>query len=257
MYHAIAPGTRLYRVTRPEEAWPGPLLGLGAYFTRGRRYNRPHHETVYASDDPLVALTEAAFYQAQDWHRRLARHHVLPVGYPLESEHWLWCFVIDPPPAVVDLLHPSAQHQFPHPPHLLLAPSQEYEATQALADAVRAYVPPAGSRNPRPEGLRAPSVRTPGSGFQPTQFALFVMDAAIHRPYVERAALVEQWNLTFEFQEPAPRKPATDDSPHVDWRAPRFRLGGPSKASVPAFAARPHARPFRPGRWYRLAVNYG
>jgi hypothetical protein len=164
MYHAIAPGTRLYRVTRLAEAWPEPLLGLGAYFTRGGRYNRPHQQVIYASDDPLVAITEAAFYQALDWQRRIALHHFLPVGYPLESEHWLWSFTIDPAPAVIDLLHPGAQHQFPHPPHLPLTPSQHYDGTQALADAIRAYIPPAGSVHARPEGLRAPSVRTPQAG---------------------------------------------------------------------------------------------
>jgi hypothetical protein len=50
MYHPIAPGTRFYRVTRLAEAWPGPLLGLGAYFTHGGRYNRPHQQIVYAAD---------------------------------------------------------------------------------------------------------------------------------------------------------------------------------------------------------------
>jgi hypothetical protein len=82
MYHPTAPATRLYRVTRPDETWPNPLLGLGAYFTRGGRYNRPHQQTIYASEDPLVAITEAAFYQALDWQRRIALHHFLPVGHP-------------------------------------------------------------------------------------------------------------------------------------------------------------------------------
>jgi hypothetical protein len=258
MYHPIAPGTRLYRVTRLGEAWPNPLLGLGAYFTHGGRYNRPHQQIVYASDDPLVAITEAAFYQALDWHRRIARHLFLPVGYPLESEHWLWCFTIDPAPAVIDLLHPGAQHQFPHPPHLALTASQQYDGTQALADAIRAYIPPVGSVHARPEGLRAPSVRTPPArAFQPTQFALFVMDPAIHQPYKDRAVLAEQWKLTFEFQEPPPRHAVSYNSTRIDWSSPRFRLGGPAAATIPAFVARPHARPYRRGRWYRLVINYG
>lgn len=254
MYHAIAQGKRLYRVTRSNETWPGPLLGLGAYFNRGGRYNRPHHQTVYASDDPRVVITEAAFYQAQEWHRSIALHAVLPVGYPLVSEHWLWCFTIDPPPPVIDLLSPAARHQFPHPPHLPLTPSQQYDGTQALADAVRAYIPPRGSVHPRPEGLRAPSVRTPPDGAAlPTQFALFVMDAALQQPYPQRGALVEQWRLTLEFQEPTPRHAVSYDSPRVDWRSPRFRLGGPSRA----VAARTVGPEYRPGRWYRLVVNYG
>jgi hypothetical protein len=205
-----------------------------------------------------VALTEAAFYQALEWHRRIALNHVLPVSYPLESEHWLWCFTIDPRPPVIDLLHPTAQHQFPHPPYLLLTPSRQYEGTQALADAIRACIPPAGSVYPQPEGLRAPSVRTGPSGtFQPTQFALFVMNQVFQQPYDQRATLVEQWRLTFEFQEPPPRHAVTYNSTRIDWPAPRFRLGGPSTATIPAFAPRPHARPYQPGRWYRLAINYG
>ncbi len=258
MYHAIAPGTPLYRVTRLDEMWPGPLLGLGAYFTRGGRYNRPHQQTVYASDDPLVAIVEAAFYQALDWQRRIALHCFLPVGYPLESEHRLWCFTINPAPPVIDLLNPASQHLFPHQPHLLVSPSQVYDGTQALADNVRAFLPPAGSVPARPEGLRAPSVRTPVAGaFQPTQFALFVMDPAMQQPYPLRASLLEEWKLTFEFQEPPPRHPVTYHSARIDWRAPRFRLGGPSTAIVPAFTARPHARPYRPGRWYRVGIHFG
>ncbi|MCI0462246.1 MAG: RES family NAD+ phosphorylase [Gemmataceae bacterium] len=183
MYHPIGQGTPLYRVTSLSEAWPNPLLGLGAYFTQGGRYNRPQQQTVYTSDDPLVAITEAAFYQALNWHRRLALHRFLPVAYPLESEHWLWCFTLDPAPPVIDLLHANAQHAFPHPPHLLLTPSQQYEGTQGLADHIRAYLPPDGSAHPRPEGLRAPSVRTPHRGtFQPAQFVLFVMNPAFQQP---------------------------------------------------------------------------
>jgi hypothetical protein len=122
MYYTIAPGTPLYRVTRENETWPNPVLGLGAYFTTGR-YNGPHQPAVYASDDPLVPITEAAFYQALAWQERIALHHVQPVGYPFRSELRLWCFTIDPAPPVIDLLDPNAQHRFPHPPHLLLSPA--------------------------------------------------------------------------------------------------------------------------------------
>ncbi len=258
MYHLIAPGTRLYRVTRRGETWPNPLLGLGAFVSRGGRYNGPHQATVYASDDPLVAITEAAFYQAQDWYRKIAFHHILPVSYPLQSEHWLWCFTIDPAPPLIDLLDPSAQHLFPHPSHLLLASGQQYDGTQKLANDIRAHLPPAGSAHSRPEGLRAPSVRTLRQGtFQPCQFALFVMSRAFHRPFEDRGSLVEQWRLTFEFQEPPPRQPVSYNSTHIDWRGPRFRLGGPSTATIPAFTPRPRPRPYQPGRWYRLVVCFG
>jgi hypothetical protein len=205
-----------------------------------------------------VAITEAAFYQALDWGQKIAFSHILPVAYPLQSEHWLWCFTIDPAPPVIDLLHVNAQHQFPHPPHLLLTPGQQYEGTRKLADDVRAYLPPAGSVRPRPEGLRVPSVRTPRQGgFQPTQLVLFVMNPAFQQPFEQRGLLVSQWRLTFEFQELLPRHPVTYNSARIDWRAPRFRLGGPSTATLPAFAARPRARPCHPGRWYRLVIYYG
>ncbi|HEV3256493.1 MAG TPA: hypothetical protein VG013_06425 [Gemmataceae bacterium] len=165
---------------------------------------------------------------------------------------------IDPAPPVLDLLHQSAQHQFPHPPHLLLAPGQQYDGTRKLADDIRAYMPPAGSIHPRPEGLRVPSVRTPRRGtFQPSRFALFVMNQAFQRPFDQRGTLVEQWRLTFEFQEPPPRHGVTYNRAQIDWRAPRFRLGGPSTAAIAAFAARPETRLYQPGRWYRVVIYYG
>lgn len=83
MYYAISPATPLYRVTSLHETWPNPLGGLGAYYTHGR-YNGPHQQTVYASDDPLVVITEAAFYQALEWFRTIAANHVVPVRYPLQ-----------------------------------------------------------------------------------------------------------------------------------------------------------------------------
>ncbi|MBV9123866.1 MAG: RES family NAD+ phosphorylase [Planctomycetes bacterium] len=151
MYHPIAPATRLYRITRLNEVWPGPLLGLGAYFTHGGRYNRPHQQVVYTSDDPLVAITEVAFYQALEWHKRIAFHHFLPVAYPLESKHRLWCFTIDPAPAVVDLLNLGVQHQFPHPLHLPLDPQP---AVRRHAGAGRRH-----SRLHSPRGNSGPAAR--------------------------------------------------------------------------------------------------
>jgi hypothetical protein len=40
MYYTLAPAARLYRVTGPGVKWPTPLDGLGAYFTKGGRYNQ-------------------------------------------------------------------------------------------------------------------------------------------------------------------------------------------------------------------------
>ncbi|MCI0462247.1 MAG: hypothetical protein L0Z62_35285 [Gemmataceae bacterium] len=68
---------------------------------------------------------------------------------------------------------------------------------------------------------------------------------------------MEQWRLTLEFQEPPPRQAVSYPSARIDGHAPRFRLAGPSTATVPAFSARPRARPYQPGRWYRMVINYG
>jgi hypothetical protein len=256
MHHAIRPGTLLYRVTRPDETWPEVLRGLGAFYTEGGRYNTAHQATVYASEDALVAITEGAFHQARAWQTEVARFPT-PGTYPFVSEHWLWCFTIDPPPPVIDLEHSGALHRFQYPSHLLLNPSQEYEGTQRLANVIRAYLPPAGSVHPRPEGLKAPSVRTPRSGtFQPHQYAFFVMPPPLQQPFEARSTLVGQWKLTLEFQEPPPRHAVTFNSPRIDWTRLRFRLGGPSRATVSVFVGRPGARAYQPGRWYRITVNY-
>jgi hypothetical protein len=256
MEHLIGPGTPLYRVTRPDETWPEVVMGLGAYFTTGGRYNRPHQPTVYAADDPWVALTEGAFYQALRLQKTLADSSVVPVRYPLTSLCKLWRFVIDPPPPLIDLEHPDALRRFSYAPHMLFNPSREYRATRDLADEVRAYLPPDGSADPRPEGLKAPSVRAPRRGtWQPYQYALFVMRPSVQRPYEERGRLLDEWELTYEFQEPPPRRAVTFTSARIDWVKPRFRLGGPSTAAIPAFAGRLGAQPYRPNRWYRLIIT--
>ena len=64
MYYPLAAGARLYRVTDSRTNWPAPLLGHGAYFTKGGRYNYASEPTVYCAEDPLVVLAEAAFYEA-------------------------------------------------------------------------------------------------------------------------------------------------------------------------------------------------
>jgi RES domain-containing protein len=66
-YHFLPEGTILYRVTRPDQkVWPADVVsGQGAFFASGR-YNRPDQTTVYASAEPVVAVTEAAYYAARD-----------------------------------------------------------------------------------------------------------------------------------------------------------------------------------------------
>jgi len=108
-----------------------------------------------------VAITEAAFYQALRWREAIASSFVLAVAYPFHSEHLFWTFRIDPRPPIIDLEHAGAALTFGYSPHVVTNPSQNYRATQDIADKVRGYTPPLGSPDPPPEGVRSPSVRTP------------------------------------------------------------------------------------------------
>jgi RES domain len=225
MYHRILPDTKLYRVTSLRTDWPTPLHGLGAYFTKGGRYNRIYQPTVYCSDDPLVAIAEAAFYQSREWHEKISVYRVNPVPYPLITSHRLWCFAFKTLLSLIDLMSDNAFFRFQFSPHMLLNPSQIYAATQQLADDIRGLIPPPGSTDPRPEGLRAPSVRTPISGnVQPCQFALFVSDPALLVPFEHRATLLEKWNLSFEFLEADSHLPVSFNSKSIDWQRPQYRL---------------------------------
>lgn len=64
MLYTPAPGTLFYRVTDAEISWPEVLSGTGSYYSPGGRYNRVHQRTVYASEDPLVSISEYAFHLA-------------------------------------------------------------------------------------------------------------------------------------------------------------------------------------------------
>src|SRR4051794_39378687 len=123
MYYNLAPAARLYRVTGPGVNWPTPLYGLGAYFNKGGRYNQASQPTVYCTEDPLAVIAETAFYEALEWQGKISAHRMNPVSYPLVSDHKLWCFTIDPAPAIIDLEHPQAIALFQHTPHMLSNPS--------------------------------------------------------------------------------------------------------------------------------------
>jgi hypothetical protein len=88
MFYQLGAGD-LYRVTRPNTAWPEPVQGLGAFYVPagGNRYNTTHQPTVSCSEDPLVVLTEAAFYQALAWREAIAFSRINAVAYPFQSEH--------------------------------------------------------------------------------------------------------------------------------------------------------------------------
>jgi|GEM_PF-2006978 len=273
MYYIPGAAARLYRMTAPGSTWPTPLFGHGAYFTKGGRFNRANDPTVYCSEDPLVVITETAFYEALEWHRRISDHRLNPVGYPFVSRHSFWCFSIDPPPPLIDLQHSSAIAQFQFPPHMLLNPAlnprrglqlagqsaaRDYFGTQELADEIRAFIPPAGSPNPRPEGIRAPSVRTAAvSGYQPSMLALFFFDPKLGWvPYENRASLIAQWDLVLEFLEVSTDLPVNYATLDIDWRQPRFHLEGAGAQKVPAYGPAPGGMEVQPNQCYRVSIRY-
>lgn len=136
MYYPLATGAHLYRIIGTDSTWPTPVQGQGAYFTKGGRCNVVSQATVYCSEDPLVVIAEAAFYQAPRWQQRISFDRFNPVAYPLLTKHQLWCFTIDPTPAIVDLEHPDAIRQFQFSPHLLLNPSLNPSPGPVLRDQV-------------------------------------------------------------------------------------------------------------------------
>jgi hypothetical protein len=274
MYYTLDAGAKLYRVTSPDTVWPTPLLGQGAYFTHGGRYNRAGQATVYCSEDPLVALTEAAFYQALEWQLRISTtQRFRTMTYPLVSDHILWCFTLDSSPPLIDLEHSQAQHTFQYPPRLIhnpslnprhgvqivgQPPSRDYTGTQELADLIRAYLPPPGANPARPEGVKAPSVRMRRKyNFQPSQLALFLMDPRIQVPYENRTTLVDQWRLRLEFEQARPRQSVTNSTVEIGWTAPRFQLGPVGHPAVLACARRPRAIDYAVApQWHLLEIRF-
>lgn len=272
MYYPLAAGARLYRVTGPGVTWPTPLLGLGAYFTKGGRYNAAGDPTVYCAEDPLAVLAEAAFYEALEWQDKISAHLLKPVSYPFVSAHKLWCFSIDPAPAIIDLEDPAAVALFQHTPHLLRNPSlnpargphvpgqpraRDYFGTQNLADYVRGHVPPAGSADPRPEGVKAPAVRVkPVAGYRAHMLALFVFNPAVHQTYPLRSNLLLGCDVEFRFLQRAPRQDVSPLTVDIDWCTPQFRISGPGASVIPAFGPRPFAKAYHPNRWYNLAIVF-
>ena len=272
MYYSLAAGAPLYRGTGPGVVWPTPLLGLGAYFTKGGRYNYASQPTVYCAEDPLAALAEAAFYEALDWQARISTHRFNPVTYPLVSSHKLWCFAIDPVPAIIDLGHAQAVALFQHTPHMLLNPSlnpargphvpgqplaRDYLGTQDLAKDVRGHVSPVGSPNPRPEGIKAPAIRLGTvAGYRAHQLALFVLDPAVHQPYQNRSSVFWECDLEFRFLQRNPRQPVTAQTVDIDWGNPQFRISGAGAVVIPVHGPRPNAKAYSPNRWYGLTIHF-
>jgi hypothetical protein len=243
---------------------------MGAYFTKGGRYNYAAEPTVYCAEDPLAVLAETAFYDALEWQEKISVHRFNPVAYPLVLTHKLWCFSIDPAPAVIDLDSAPAITQFQHTPHVLRNPSfnpaggphlpgqplaRDYLGTQDLAKDIRGHTPPPGSADPRPEGLKAPANRLKRMAhYQAHQLALFVFPAAVHVPYENRSNLIMEWDLELQFLQMNPRQPVTQATVYIDWGQPQFRISG--AGSIPAYTPRPGAKAYNPNRWYNIAIQY-
>src|SRR5207244_12772 len=210
--------------------------------------------TVYAAEDPLVSIAEAAFHQTVDWQKwigggPLSAPPKLAPPLPLLTEHFLWCFTLREAPQVVDLEDPAALHAFHHRPHELLNPSsQDYHRTAMLADRIRHHPDP---QRPAAGGILAPSVRTPASpGDISRQQIFFVPYDALAIP----GALVRRWKLTIEFRDGAGRS-VIAQTRDIDWSKPWFRPGG-AHLPVPAYARRPDSHPLVQGTWYQVEVKF-
>jgi hypothetical protein len=249
-----------------------PVVRTGAYFNKGGRYNEPSQPTVYCTEDPLAVIAETAFYEALEWQGRISAHRMNPVSYPLVSDHKLWCFAIDPVPAIIDLEHHQALMLFQHTPHMLSNPSlnpdrgshlrgqplaRDYFDTQNLATEVRGHTPPPGSSDPRPEGVKAPAIRLKRiAGYRPHMLALFVFPPDVHDPYMNRSAMVLECDLQLRFLQPGGRQPVTPQTLDIDWCNPQFRISGPGAIVIPAYAARPGAIAYSPNRWYKVPIQF-
>lgn len=119
-YNALTANSPLYRITSDNTLWPTPLLGQGAHYSQGGRFNRINQPTVYCSEDPLVVIAEAAFYSALTLQRKISYQRLIPMTYPLATHYKLWSFQIDPPPPVIDLDHADARGVIASCPNIML-----------------------------------------------------------------------------------------------------------------------------------------
>jgi hypothetical protein len=259
MYLTPAPDTTLYRAAPLNLNWHQILTGMGSYSgtpPQGR-YHSPRQPTVYASPDPLVAITEGAFYEALDRQKKVGttvlahQHQLAPF---LGRTYRLWAFRLNPPPTVIDLEDPMALQAFGHPPFVLRNPSSQfYLPTQQLIDAVFSH--PANAQGQKAWGVKAPAVRTPRvRHYRPYQYVFILQPNQKRLP----ATALASWELEVEFLDLA-GQPVTRHTSLVDWRRPRFRLvprRGAAGAGIPAFAERPNATAYQPDQWYRARIVY-
>jgi hypothetical protein len=253
--------TLFYRVIGPGRHWNDVLAGRGAYFGRahGGRYNRSRQKTVYASTDPLVAITEYAFYEALRWQEAIGttalqhQHQLPPFRTAPKKRPRLWSFHLTPPPTILDVTDPAAFNTFHHPPYVLVNPSSSsYVPTQDLMDAIFHH-PPLLPGNPI-QGVQAPSMRTPPVGNNRRLQQVFVLAAKQNRlPGVA----VDSWDLDIEFLD-AVGAPVTIHATAVNWHRPRFQLyprGG--AGAIPALVHAPGGiAVYQPNVWHSLEIIY-
>ncbi len=260
MYLTPAPGTSFYRAAPADLAWHEVLTGLGAFYGQRPkgRYHSPRQRTVYASPDPLVAITESAYYKARAWQEEVERT-VLPQQPQLppfqDTAYRLWAFRLNPPPVVIDLEDPMALQVFGHPPYILRNPAGAYYVpTHDLIDAV--FMHPANAQGQKAWGIKAPSVRTPRiRDYRPYQYVFILQPNQKRLP----ATALGSWDLEIEFLDLAGQS-VTRHTSLVNWRRPRFRLfprsGRTAAAGIPPFAERPNASAYQPNEWYRARIIY-
>jgi hypothetical protein len=216
MFHLLAAGTHLYRVTDIGRNWHDAVSGVGSYFTAGGRYNRVQQRTIYAATNVLVAIAEHAAHVAMDrWQPRIGRGSLavqppLPAPVPpLVSEHWLWEFRVDTDMQLIRVELAAARARFHHRLYELLNPSEAYRTTADLADAIRLHPHP-HVPNAFVDGILAPSVRTPSArGYIPRQEVLFVPANQLTLP----ATFVQRWRMALEFGDNTGRSITTKRGP--------------------------------------------
>ena len=252
MWPTLAANTPLYRVTRIDDDWADVPLGKGAFFSVGGRYNTAGQPTIYASEDPLVALTEYA------WHNSLALTETLgglhpQITYPLTASAKLWRFQFNTAIILADLTSQLASQQLGFPAHMPWNPHpKQYAASQAVATRLWSH------QQPRPEGLLAPSIRMPvASAYQPMQVVLFALPTlpGVPKTLAERAILLDNWEVELEMATLVNSSPVTQIDSHIAWSKPWCRLTG-TTAVVPKFAGRPRGSPLAVNTWFTLDVCY-
>jgi hypothetical protein len=101
------------------------------------------------------------------------------------------------------------------------------------------------------DGILTPSLRTPPVGrYTSRQQVFFVPPNQLTIP----ATFVRKWRMELEFGDDVSQS-VSANTRVIDWEHPWFQLSH-TRASVPAFAARPHSKAFAPGIWHPFRVKY-